>query len=393
MIELNVIPVTSQGLPVSNPIITCYVIDKNWRECPMEPRIRNWSNFYSGLADFSSATGTQGPFKVYASVVAAGYAPGYIPMHDWDGKSTLNLSILMSPSFKKPSHSQIINVKANFCNLRDSDDIPIFEDFIDALVVDGNPKAEEWASRLRSAGSTHWTIGLSGDYSENLGWAPRYPIRSIDWSNDINGFAKIINWVQQRGFIPIVKLSLDGHLYEPEGNGVGYFWGIDNLPRVLNILDQYTDSVLWSTGYDGCFPDWTPQETIDMLQLLRNILGSTACLDTEFNGPGTVGYCHMGNGPADWVPNKLGLLDCFSIELKTYPPNPEGLRQTANRMIKGRAGPYYLEPMENIKDINVCMFETIAFQAIRKQASPSDAVNVAQFCQNYGFTSFGNGLP
>lgn len=102
MIELNVHVTDGAGQPIPAAIITLYVLDKNWRECPMEPRIRQQANFYNGTGPFAAATNTQGPFQVYGSVMAAGFNPGYFPMQPWDGTATLTIPVALTPSFRKP---------------------------------------------------------------------------------------------------------------------------------------------------------------------------------------------------------------------------------------------------------------------------------------------------
>lgn len=115
-IELNVNAVGSDGTPVPSPIITLYVLDVNWHECPMEPRIRQQANFFASDKTFEQATGTKGPFSVYASVMAAGYNPAYVPMTPWDGKATLNISVTLS--FKQPFKTAPRFWKANMCGVR-----------------------------------------------------------------------------------------------------------------------------------------------------------------------------------------------------------------------------------------------------------------------------------
>ncbi len=311
---------------------------------------------------------------------------------------------LSSNTPAKPTRDQIINVQGNFCNLFDSDGIPIFDIFIDELILNDQAKAIDWTNILKAANTTHVNLRLSGDYDENLGWISRYPIPGHDWTDNLSGFSQIIDWVQARGFIPIIKLALDGQ--SPTGGGYvnsgltyGWEWGMNNMQRILSQLTKYTDSVLWSTGFDGCFPDWSRNQTIIMLQLLRDLLGPNACIDTEFSGPGTVGYSHMGNGPGDWMPDELGILDNFSIEVMTYPPDSVGVQQTASRLLGPAArnidppnvGPYYLARLS--KKINICLYESIAFQAIRKLVTSENAREAARACANYGFSSFGNGLP
>jgi hypothetical protein len=312
------------------------------------------------------------------------------------GNSTDPENINLPPlSFNKPSRDSIINVQANFCNLFDADGWPIFEDFIDWLILNNPTKAEDWVTRLKAAGSTHITLGLSGDYNGNLGWIDRYPVPSIDWSADIGKFSVILDWVIAHDLIPFMKLNLDGFDFDPTGNGVGYNWGIKNLPTELPKLEKYFKSCLWSTGWDGCFPGWSVAQLLQMLRLLRNILGPDACIDTEFGN----GYSHMGSASGDWAPDKLGILDNFSLEIMTYPPPIIGVQQLASRLLGPNAknidqpnvGPYYLKGLD--KKTNICYFEDIGYQCIRKQATSQDAILAANYGANYGFTSFGNGQP
>jgi hypothetical protein len=295
--------------------------------------------------------------------------------------------------FSNPSRDSIINVKDNFCNIFDADGIPIFEPYIDGLILNNVAKANDWVARLRDAGSTHLTLDLSGDYPENLGWAPRYPWVGMDWSNNISGFADIIKWVQDKGFTPNINLSMDGIEYDPKGNGVGWKWGIANLAKVIETLGEFTEQVLWTTGYDGCFPNWTPEQTITMLKLMRSVVGPNGCICTEFWG----NYMHMGKGPYDWADDRLGMLDCFFIEAMTFPPNTEALQQTAARLLG--SAKKNIEPkndyngcyLTGTKKINICWYEDIAYQCIRKQATSADASFAVQTASHYGFTSFGNG--
>lgn len=293
-------------------------------------------------------------------------------------------------SFNQPSHDRdsIINVKANMCNLRDADDIPIFDVFIGGLILNNLPKAGDWITRLLAAGTTHINISPSASYNEDLGWAPLYPIPAFDmgWTGD--GFKLVIDYVLDNGLIPIIKLGLDGQS--------GWQYGIDNLANILPLYSNYYNLALWSTGYDGCFPTWNRDQTIQMLQLLRNLLGDQACIDTEFSGGGSVGYCHMGQGAADWASDKLGLLDNFSVEVMVYPPQEDGLAQTATRILGPSAlntpkEPYYLAGLD--KKINMCLYENGAYQAIRKQITPQQSNEAQNPAAKYGFTSFGNGQP
>lgn len=346
--------------------------------------------------------------QTYVRIIANGYLPELFPLvldaenqeirFGVEGGATncIHFPSLLSAikSFPKPSRDSIINVKANLCNLYDAAGIPIFEPFIDSLIVDDVERAEDWIVRLKQAGSTHITLKLSGDYPQPLGWIERYPISGYDWMNDIRGFSKILDWVQARGLVPIVKLAADGQDYSAEGWTYGWSWGMANLPRILEQLKPYWTSCLWSTGFDGCFPNWTPEQTIQFLRMLRAVLGEQGNIDTEFAGPGSISYCHLGNGAADWSENALGILDCFSVELQTNPAEADGIAQTATRLLGPAAKncpetPWYLAGLS--KKINICFYETMAYWFIHKQ--DDDYKTAANLGANYGFTSFGNGLP
>jgi hypothetical protein len=307
----------------------------------------------------------------------------------------LYVQLGLTPLFPNPpSRSQIINVKANFCNLRDADDIPIYDGFIDTLITANPPKANDWASRLLAAGSTHITLDISGDYNENLNWAPRYPIPGHDWTNDLSGFSGVLDWCITKGFIPLVKLAADGQTYDPGGLTYGWQWGMNNIPGIISHLSKYIPYCLWSTGWDGCFPNWSKDQTVQFLRMLKAI-DPNINISTEFAGPGSVGYCHMGNGGADWNNNQLDLLDAFEIEVMTYPGNEVGISQTATRLLgpgtkNAPITPYYLNGQ---KEVGIVYFETCAYQAIRKQITPADAIVAANQGAKYGFTNFGNGIP
>lgn len=311
--------------------------------------------------------------------------------------NTIHLPPMVKASgFKKPSRDQIINVRANLCNLTDSDGLPIFEPFIDWLIVNDTRKANEWFSILRDAGGTHINITLTGDYNENLGWIERYPVPGMDWTNDLPGFSNIIKTVLNNGFIPIVKLGFDGQRYDPVGWTYGWSWGMDNLPRISNGLSDWIEYCLWSTGFDGCFADWSPIQLIQMLRHMRNVLGDKAQIDTETNGPGTVSYIHLGQGAANWIPSELGILDHFSLELEVNPIPPsdsliEGVKEVAERLLDENSKVYYRNAVEKTQAIDY--YETGVYWYIRKQLTTSQMREASDLGKANGFTVFGSGLP
>lgn len=327
--------------------------------------------------------------KVYVTFQCNGYVN---LAQDMDlGDSNINYQIHLSPSFNKPSRDRIINVKANLCNLYDADNNPIFEPMINWLVINDRAKAKDWTDRAKANRSTHYNLAIACNYRNN-------PVPGLDFTNDLSTFSQIIDWIKSQGLIPIVKLAFDGQGYDPNGFTYGWQWGMDNIDRIANGLSKHIDSVLWSTGFDGCFPDWNPDQTVQMLRRMREVLGTSAQIDTEFAGPGTWGYIHLGNGSSDWTPDKLGILDHFSLEAETFPVDTGvPAQQIATRLLGpncliGPQTPYYLAGLDKTVGINV--YETVAYWFYNsREATSEDAIQVATDMAKYGFKCFGNGIP
>lgn len=377
----------SRGLPIANALIDANV----------------WKGKTNCAGQFWAWLGT-GKYP-QSHISANGYKT---EVRDWDFESQPDSPVLIgldSVFPNPPSRSQIIHISDNFCNLRDNDDWPIDEGFIDDLITSNPEKAQDWITRAKNAKGTHYDLAISGNYNENLGWINQYPIPGHDWTHDLSGFARVLDYVIMQGFIPHIHLAGDGQTpssggySDPNGWTYGWKWSMDNLPRIIGEdLKKYIKYCLWCSGYDGCFPDWSRQQMIDWMKMMKSI-DPDIQISTEFAGPGSVSYSHMGNGSSDWTPDTLGMLDAFLIELQNIPPNSEGVQQTAARLLGPKKkniepkndGPYYLAGLD--KDIGICLYESNAFQSIRKQIMPADAVKVSQFCANFGFSDFGNGLP
>src|SRR5260370_27592887 len=137
--------------------------------------------------------------------------------------------IINSNPNSKPTRDQIINVKTDFANLRDNDDIPIFTPFILTLLQNNPGKAEDWLNLLSD--DTHISLSISYDYNENLGWAPRYPIDGFDFTSNLSLFKNLVKQIISRGKIPDISLACDGQGIDPNGGTKGWQWGMNNIPR------------------------------------------------------------------------------------------------------------------------------------------------------------------
>lgn len=352
---------------------------------------------YTVLNDFpANASG-------YLKVVANGFK-SYLQLVSLDGlNQTMRINngpdapndiVLPSLSFNKPSRERILNVKANLCNILDATGLPIFEPFISTLFMQDMNRANDWIARLKKAGSTHITVEITGDYDEYLPWyGGRYPIIGLDFTNDIPSFRKFLAWIIAQDLIPIVKSGCDGQNYSSVGKTYGWSWGMQNMPRIYQQLIDFNETVLWSTGYDGCFPDWSEDQLLAFMRMMREC--GLLYIDTEFGaGPGeSISYCHMGHGSDDWTDDKLGDLDSFSCELQTLPTTPdevatqiEGMSEVFKRI--GPGGVY----LHNNKT-QLQMYETTAYWSIRKYADEAMTQTISQRALNVGYKTFGNGLP
>jgi hypothetical protein len=99
VIELNVNPVDSAGQPVPHPIVTLFMYDRDNKQAPMEPRIRNQTNFYVATTPYAPF-GFHAPFTLYGTATGPGLGTSYFGPLQWDGLSTLNIPVTLS--FKQP---------------------------------------------------------------------------------------------------------------------------------------------------------------------------------------------------------------------------------------------------------------------------------------------------
>jgi hypothetical protein len=320
-----------------------------------------------------------------------------------------------------PARASVIDVHADFANLRDRKDRPMFTPFIFSLMDDcdgGDADAcadvEDWIGRLKAEGDTHIAVSLSGDYGENLGWAPRYPIHGLDLTKRVPTLKGFLQRLIRRGFIPILFLGCDGHASDPGGgynDPVGWSYGLPwceaNLPSIIGALRggglDLAPYLLWIGGWDGCFPDWSPDQTNQFHTFLRSVVGNDGNIATEFGN----GYIHMGGGGGDWYQPGLDEVDVFFIEFATDILDPSvqcGVQQVAARMLgpnktftpdpscDSANPPWYLPPPRAPRGpLSVVAWEYAAYRATRKETDPANARQQGAYLYSLGFRQLGNG--
>jgi hypothetical protein len=114
-IQLNVIPTTSDGSPIEDPVITLFMYAANGQPAPMEPRIRNQSNFYVATIPYAPH-GFPPPYGVYGTVTGKGLNTTYFGPVNWDGLHTLDIPVVCS--FKSPFKAAPRFWKGNMCGVR-----------------------------------------------------------------------------------------------------------------------------------------------------------------------------------------------------------------------------------------------------------------------------------
>jgi hypothetical protein len=325
--------------------------------------------------------------------------------------------VLPSP----PTRDVVVNVRADFGNLRDKKDRPMFTPFILSLMddcdkgdADSCADVEDWIGRLKAEGDTHIAVGLTQDYAENLGWAPRYPIHGIDLTKRVSTLKTYLQRLIRRGFIPILFMGCDGHASDPGGgynDPVGWSYGLPwcqaHLGSIIGELRgggrDLAPYILWIGGWDGCFPDWSPDQTNQFHTFLRFLVGPAGNIATEFGN----NYIHMGGGGADWYQNGLNEVDVFLMEFPTdiFDPNVRcGIEQVAARMLgpaktftpnpscDSANPPFYLgAPRSPRGPLVVVAWEYAAYRATRKQTDPANARQQGDYLYSLGFRRLGNG--
>jgi hypothetical protein len=146
---------------------------------------------------------------------------------------------------ERATADDLLDVRANFCNLTDARGRVIFTPFLASLWDDGDTASvEDWLARQRAAGSTHIVV------------APRYrypgsPIRAGDFRHDPARFRAFLDFLlaqpsaDGRGFRPIVMLS--DHFDEVER-----YW-----PTLLPALAELQPQAIFVPSWEPVGHGWT----------------------------------------------------------------------------------------------------------------------------------------
>ena len=347
-----------------------------------------------------------------------------------------------------PARDQIINVRADFCNLYDRDGLVINEGYLPSLMATPGEegRVSDWLQRIHAAGGTHVVVmgwGGSGapDYA---GGYPGGAIRFVDFMNPAVGLGKLkeilIRLIRDEHLTPIFFMAADGQTarsglpHAGSGGAYGWTWFVNNVGSVIQQLrdlpgPDITPYILWTPGFElsislpgfhtGNAGDHTPDQIQQEFAALRQAIGPGAQIASHLGA-----YIHVGHANADWLGPGLKEVDSILLEFdgnaarSWMKPRTEGstrcgIEQLAARTLgpamtftpgspcDGRNPPYYLSKPTDRGRRAVIAFETVAYPASHPSPGFKDTASCATDCQiafhNYlwtlGFRHFGNGYP
>jgi hypothetical protein len=284
-------------------------------------------------------------------------------------------------------------VRANFCNLTDSMNRPIFSS---CLAAQSPEMQEEWITRERLAGGTHYVLSIQTGYGEH------YPVeRNFYRENSMDEWLGALDRVLDAGLVPVVMLD--------PGNA---FPGVDYLRAVLRAIPaSYYVRAIWCCGWETVAGAWTSAQFFDANRALREELGPTALMACHLT-PGRASFSSHPVEPDDpWQGDEIACWHDhwpgghpFSVFLYQSPPPPEGAafdptipdswaeraKEVADRFLGLPGAPDWFS---GITRPTLIWFEATATQFIRGQSSSAWARTVARHAQTLGYQGFGNGLP
>lgn len=322
--------------------------------------------------------------------------PGYLTrVIDCDFPTVPNLDYALEPvALPRPSRADMLNVRANFCNIYDpTNGLPMFTAYF--------PVKQNWLQPLVDAGSTHVTLSPECAY-------PGYWVPPFDWRDRPQDFAACVTKITQtvgangKALTPIVFLD----------NG-----GPDPLPRIQRYWPNLINALRSASVLDRCIlvPAWEPVQGDWSSYALSEALKFLKALAPD----NLIGW---HGSPTRWVgssnpvepndPWQGGESDFYKshggefIDICFYQAQAKSVFQGAcnpadddcwlNRWTDGviRLG----NGVNGWRILPICLAEGPAYTFTRKQSTPEQArqwaTNGDLLAKSYGVTvSFMNGLP
>lgn len=328
-----------------------------------------------------------------------------------------------------------LNVRCNFCNLRDSKGRYIFSEAIAALPVEDQL---DWIACEKAAGGTHYTLSPETGY-------PGYfaPMRNL-FTEGVAAqqtFLECVWRVVKAGLVPIIFLA-GGDSYP----GDDYYRSL--CTWLMTAAPTLKDYAIFVCAWEAVNGGYSSNEYNRCNLIMRSIFGPSALIASHLSPERCSFASHNSGRPADkngvelddpWGGDEVGCwhslcgptfdlfffqslavrpgevnqfgdpawwdraLDCAErfLERGTPMPGAKGLqalkRQADGTMAvfhrSGVAGVDGPDWFEGRKRPVLVYFEGPAYHFIRGHITSDEVRDVASKAQSFGFTCFGNGLP
>lgn len=410
-------------------------------------------------------SGPDGDHQAIVSVQADGFQPLVQTVSVPPGEFNIHVSpTRIRPA--APTRAQLLDVKADFCNLRDSyrhqgnDGVEQFPNgrcmFTSTLASMSPAEREDWIQKTLAANDSHIAVSVTTGYVS--GGQEFFPV--IDFAeNDqrLREFASMLWDLRRRNLIPIVFLASG----DPgSGDDRERFRRIGRAIRAEGLHLHCVFVSSWESVNGG----WSSKTFNDVNLIMADDLGDDAVifahlsqgratfsshasmhhpqnadgveLDDPFGGEINAWFQRTGGartcgsrfdgflfqanaaregnvddfGQSDWEESAIQIADRFLERNGPAPgmsghryyghPDANGVRPvlTHGGAISGPdwfAGPPsgHDERPDQRKRPVLCLYEVVAYYAIRDQASDEWITRIANRAWSFGYRSFGNGQP
>lgn len=290
-----------------------------------------------------------------------------------------------------PSNVDKRAVKANFCNLTDSEGRPIYS----ACFATQTPEMQrEWLQREIDAGGTHYLICTFSGYGNHYPYAVHL-WREGRWPEFLAALTRILD----AGLVPIVMLD--------PGN---QFPGAQQFRDMLAATphDLYTRGI-WCPAFEPIKGAWTSRQFADAALAIRAAIGPEALLAFHLS-PGRAAFASNPVEPDDpwhgeeitcWHEGAGKEADLFLYQspvpqVGVFDEGPDGwcerAREVADRFLGKPGAPDWFARSRPRGRPTLIWMEATAFSFIRGQSDGAWAREVASYAASLGYQGFGNGL-
>jgi hypothetical protein len=311
------------------------------------------------------------------------------------------VSALPPSSPPRATHAEMLDVRANFCDLRDASGRVICTPELPGAPPD---VYADWIGRTRAAGATHIVLG---PFTPGP-WYPAAPWANPDFESDpaaLRAFlVRLLDTpsASGKGFTPI--LFLDGGGRDPKPR-IDRVW-----PKLAAALEGLRDRVIIVPAYEPVEGHWTSAQLSDALTAAKRHFPESVL--AYHGSPGRLSGASDPLEPDDpWRGDRAAFYQSHggeAIEIALY--QTEHGRELYDRTSCDADQTscwrnHWQEYVTRIgagthgwRKLSLVLFETVAYEAFRGQSTPDDAKRIAnaakEICDRYGVKcGYGNGLP